>query len=229
MKNSNFSLPIAIIGSVLIFGLTIGLSAKEAGFYVFGGITYWNDLEMPELSDEDTADLAEGTIEYEIDGSRAQPSIGVGYNFDEQWGFEAFYVATPERVLSIDDIVFQPVLNDDPVTLSVSTTIQHTVFGVSAVYDVYVNKNLSLFGKAGIAFTQHNSDASVSFTGLTLPFFDLMDLSFSEEEDTDDIFGAIGARIPLRAGDASMTFAYQFIETSDGRETSFELGVQWNF
>ena len=88
--------------------LTTGVVAKEAGFYLQAGVTYWNDLEEPEIEIEtDEGGLpveAEEFInrQYEIDGSRSQLSIGGGYNFNENLGFEAFYVRSPELNLSLD-------------------------------------------------------------------------------------------------------------------------------
>ena len=230
LKNARSSLLFSIVGSFLVLGLTTGLSAKEAGPYMHGGITYWDGLEAPDIDfGDEEIDLEANPLEYEVDGSRAQLSIGIGYNLDEQWGFEAFYVSTPERVLAINDLVVPDLGIDETFSVSWRTTFKHTVFGINAVYDVYLNENLSLFGKAGIAFTRHTADASVTFAGQTTPIGGTESLSFVEEEDTDELFGAIGARIPIRAGDASITFAYQFVETSDGREPSLELGIQWNF
>ena len=233
MKHSNSSLSLAIIASGLILSVTSGLHAKEDGPYMLGGVNYWNDLEAPAVDTQVLEEQNEfGTfppLEYKVDGSRAQPFIGVGYNLDEQWGFEVFYVSTPERLLFTDNL---EVPTDNPLqtfTLSWRTTVQHTIFGVAAVYDVYLNESFSIFGKAGLALLKHKSEASLTFGGQTNPIPSSHYLTLVEEEDSTDLFGGIGARIPFRAGDASITVAYQFIETSDNRETSFEVGVQWNF
>ena len=229
MKNSNFSLPIAsIMGCFLIFGVTSGLSAKEIGFYLHGGVTYWDGLDAPDFEDE--IGLEDVSIDYEIDGSRAQLSLGVGYHLNENLSVEAFYVSTPEQVVSGNDWMFPPFEpGGDPITLSWNASVKQTIGGVNAVYDVYVNENLSLFGKAGMAFVRHSSETSVIFQNQPSTVFqNVIPSSFTDEEDTQDIFGAIGVRVPIRQGDASLTFAYQFIETDDGRETSFEIGLQWN-
>ena len=229
MKNSIFSPSIAsIIGCVLIFGVTSGLSAKEIGFYLHGGVTYWDGLDAPDFEGE--TGLETVSIDYEVDGSRAQLSLGVGYHLNENWSVEAFYVSTPEQVVSGNDWVLPPLgLGGDPVTLSWNSSITQTIGGVSAVYDVYINENLSLFAKAGMAFVRHTSESSISSSSHPdITFRGVIPSSFTDEEDTQDIYGAFGARVPIRQGDASLTFAYQFIETDDGQETSFEVGLQWN-
>lgn len=227
MKNSKCCLTFATIATFLSFGLTTGVNAKEAGPFMISGITYWNDLDVPELNED--VDLGDFDVEYEVDGSRAQLSVGVGYNLDERWGFEAFYVSIPERVISVIDLVSPPDnVVADPVELSWNTTVEHRVLGVAAVYDVYLSGNFSLFGKAGIAVARHTNDSTITFGGQTGSVPSTF-RPIVEEEDTYDIFGAVGARIPIRVGDASITIAYQFVETSVGRETSYQLGVQWNF
>lgn len=219
----------AIIGCFLIFGIASGLSAKEYGFYLHGGITYWDGLDAPDFEDE--PGLIQGlTIEYEIDDPRAQLSLGAGLHYDENWSFEVFYVSTPERIVLGNDWEYPPLdPGDIPVTLSWTSKIKQTIGGVSAVYDLYINENLSVFGKAGIAFVRHTSESSItSSSHPEISFRGAIPSTFTDEDDTQDVFGAIGARIPIRQGDASLTFAYQFIDTDDGPETSFEVGVQWN-
>ena len=210
-----------------MFGLTTGVYAKESGPFMIGGITYWDGLELPELNqDVNVGDLP---VEHEVDGTRAQLTVGVGYNLDERLGFEAFYVAIPERIISVTDVVYPP--DDviaDPVELIWHTTFEHRVVGIAAVYDLNVSENFSLFGKAGIAVARQSNNSSLTFAGQTNPVPDTI-RPIIEEEDSYDLFGAVGARIPIRMGDASVTIAYQFVETNVGRETSLQFGVQWNF
>lgn len=224
MKQSNSSLRLTIIASVLILSITTSLLAKEDGPYMLGGVNYWNDLEAPtvdtQVLDEESEFGMFPPLEYKVDGSRAQPFIGVGYNLDEQWGFEVFYVQTPERLLFTENL---EVPTDDPLysfTISWRTTVQHTIFGIAAVYDVYLNESFSIFGKAGLALLKHESEASIVLGGQSNPIPGSHNLSLVEEEDSTDLFGGIGARIPFRAGDASITVAYQFIETSDNSKRS---------
>lgn len=217
-----------VIGCFLIFGITSALSAKEFGFYLHGGVTYWDGLDAPDFEGE--PGLGDVSIEYEIDGSRAQLSLGVGLHYDENWSFEVFYVSTPEQVVSGTDWEFPPLTpGGEPVTLSWTSNVKQTIGGINAVYDLYINENLSVFGKAGIALVRHSSESSASSSSHPeISFRGAIPNTFTDEEDTQDVFGAIGARIPIRQGDASLTFAYQFIDTGDGRETSFEVGLQWN-
>lgn len=228
MKNSNFSLPFTIIACSLIFGLTAGLSAKETGFYVHGGVTYWDGFDVPSLDDEIT--LPGVSIEQELEDSRAQLSLGVGFHLDEQWSFEGFYVSTPERIISGNDWMFPPLQpGGDPISLSWSANVKQTIGGICAIYDFNINENLSLFGKGGIAFVRHESSQSITVENLPdATFENIIPSSFTDEEDTQELYGAIGARIPLRQGAAGLTFAYQFIQTDDDPETSFEIGFQWN-
>lgn len=233
MKNFNCSYRLAIIATGLMLSLTTALNAKEEGPYMLSGITYWNDLEAPKVDTQDLDDQSEfgpfPPFQYKVDGSRAQAFIGVGYNLDEQWGFEVFYVSTPERLLYTEEFEVPTRYPLHSINFSWRTTVQHTIFGLAAVYDVYLHESFSVFGKAGLAFLKHKADTSITFGGQMNPIPSTHYLALIEEEDTTDVFGAIGARIPFRAGDASLTVAYQFIETSDDRETSIEVGIQWNF
>ena len=227
MKNSTFFSTFTTIATFLIFVLTAGVNAKEAGPFMIGGITYWNALELPELNEE--VNLGDLPVEHKVDGSRAQLSFGVGYNLDDKWGVEAFYVSVPERVISVTDVEQPPEdFPADPISISWNTTVEHEVVGIAAVYDVYVSENFSLFGKVGIAIARQTNDSSVTFAGRTTPVPDSV-RPIVEEENTYDLLGAVGARIPIRLGEASVTVAYQFVDTSVGRETSLQLGVQWNF
>ncbi len=228
MKNSTFTLPFAIIACSLIFGLTTGLSAKETGFYVHGGVTYWDGFDAPSLDDE--IPLPDLSIDYELDDSRAKLSLGVGFHIDEKWSFEGFYVSTPERVFSGNNWTFPPFQpGGDPISVTWSATTNQTIGGISAIYDLYINENLSLFGKGGIAFVRHESSQSISVENLPdIALENIIPTTFSDQEDTQEVFGAIGARIPLMQGKVGLTFAYQLIQTDDDPETSFEIGFQWN-
>ena len=240
MKNTHCSLPIAILLSGLFLMLTSGVAAKEAGFYLQAGVTYWNDLEEPKIEIEtDEGGLpAEAdefvTRQYEIDGSRSQLSIGGGYNVNESWSFEAFYVRSPELNFSLDlNVPLDDLGIEESLSLSWATTMRHTVFGVGAVYDLYLNQYLSLFGKVGIAFTESSLDSEFLFLGQPLPEEEFPSGAFNQDEENQEIYGVIGVRFPLKlllgSTDTSITFAYQFIETAHERETSFEVGFQWNF
>lgn len=228
MKNSSHTLSIVTIACFLIFGITSGLSAKEFGFYLHGGVTYWDGFDEPEF--ENGSDLSGFSIDYELDGSRAQLSLGVGLHTNETWSFEAFYVSTPEQTFTATDWTLPPIEpGGDPVIVSWNSSIKQTIGGVSAIYDLYVNENLSLFGKVGIAFVRHTSETNTSSSSHPdIRFSGLTPSTLTEEEDTQEVLGGIGARVPIRQGDASLTFTYQFIETDDDRETSFEIGFQWN-
>lgn len=228
MKNSSHTFSIVTIACFLIFGVTSGLSAKEFGFYLHGGVTYWDGFDEPEFESE--PGLQDFTIDYELDGSRAQLSLGVGLHTNESWSFEVFYVSTPEQTYTATDWTFPPIEpGGDPVIVSWNSNVNHTIGGVSAIYDLYVNESLSLFLKGGIAFVRHTSETNVSSSSHPeITFRGLIPSTYSEDEDSQDLFGGIGARIPIRQGDASLTFAYQFIETDEDRETNFEIGIQWN-
>ena len=227
MKNSKFFLTFAALAAFFMFGLTTGVNAKEDGPFMIAGITYWHDLALPELNED--VDIGDLPVEHEVDGTPAQLTVGVGYNLDERLGFEVFYVAIPERIVSITELIHPPAdVIADPVQLTWHTTFEHRVIGVAAVYDLNINENFSLFGKAGIAVARQSNNSSITFGSQTNPVPDTV-RPIVKEEDSYNLFGAVGARIPIRMGDASVTVAYQFVETSVGRETSLQLGVQWNF
>lgn len=240
LKNTHCSFSIAILLTCLTLMLTSGVTAKEAGFYLQAGVTYWNDLEEPEIEFEtDEGGLpveAEEfvTVQYEIDGSRGQISFGGGYHFNENWSFEAFYVRSPELNHSLDlDVPLDDLGIEESLSLSLNTTLQHTVLGVGTVYDLHLNQYLSLFGKVGIAFTQSSYDSNISFSGQPLPEEEFPSGALNQDEESQEVYGAVGVRIPLKlllgSTNNSITFSYQFFETAEERETSFEVGFQWNF
>ena len=226
MKSLKDVLTYTIIGTFLIVGLAVPINAKEAGIYLHGGATYWRDLEIPEVIDP--TELRDTPIEYKIVDSRTRPSIAVGYNFDENWGVELLYLSTPKRMLSFNQVIEPGDADDIPRTLTWRNTVQHTTYGVNVVYDIPIKNNFSIFGKLGIAQTSHAVDSSVTFLDRTNPAPESL-YGFVEEVDTEDLFGAIGARIPLKNIFASLSIAYQFVETSDGRESSFEVAIQMKF
>ncbi|MYD44842.1 MAG: porin family protein [Gammaproteobacteria bacterium] len=226
MKSLNVVSTYTIIGTFLIVGLSIPVNAKEAGIYLHGGATYWRDLEVPEVID--LTELRHTPIEYEVVESRTRPSIAVGYNFDENWGVELLYLSTPKRTLTFNQMI-EPGDDDDIIrTLTWRNTVQHTTYGINVVYDVNISNNFSVFGKLGIAQSSHAVDSSITFSGRTNPAPEEL-YGFVEEVDTEDLFGAIGARIPVKNIFASLSVAYQFVETSDGRESSFEVAIQMKF
>lgn len=226
LKTLNNVLTYSIICTFFVVGFTTPVNAKEAGIYLHGGATYWRDLEIPEVIDP--TELRDSPIEYEVIDSRTRPSIAVGYNFDENWGIELLYLSTPKRMLSFNQVIEPGDANDLPRTLTWRNTVQHTTYGVNVVYDVPIKNNFSIFGKLGIAQSSHVVDSSLTFSGRTNPVPEEL-YGFVEEVDTEDLFGAIGARIPLRNIFASLSVAYQFVETSDGRESSFEVAIQMKF
>ena len=216
----------SIVGTFLIIAFTTPSYAKEAGIYLHGGATYWRDLEIPEVID--LGELRDTPIEYKILDSRTRTSLAVGYNFDENWGVELFHFSTPKRMLTFDQFI-EPGDDDDlQRTLTWRNTVQHTTYGINIVYDVYIQSDFSVFGKLGIAQTSHAVDSSVTFNGRTNPAPEDL-YRFVEEVDTEDIFGAIGARIPLKNIFASLSVAYQFVKISDGLESSFEVAIQMKF
>lgn len=226
LKTLNNVLTYSIICTFFAVGLTTPINAKEAGIYLHGGATYWRDLEIPEVIDP--TELRDTPIEYEIVDSRTRPSIAVGYNFDENWGIELLYLSTPKRMLSFNQVIEPGDADDLQRTLTWRNTVQHTTYGVNVVYDIPIKNNFSIFGKLGIAQTSHVVDSSLTYSGRTNPVPEAL-YGFVEEVDTEDLFGAIGARVPLPNIFASLSVAYQFIETSDGRESSFEVAIQMKF
>ena len=226
LKTLNNVLTYSIICTFFAVGLATPINAKEAGIYLHGGVTYWRDLEIPEVIDP--TELRDTPIEYEIVDSRTRPSIAVGYNFDENWGIELLYLSTPKMMLSFNQVIDPGDADDIPRTLTWRNTVQHTTYGVNVVYDVPLTHNFSIFGKLGIAQTSHAVDSSITFSGRTNPAPEAL-YGFVEEVDTEDLYGAVGARIPLKNVFASLSVAYQFVETSDGRESSFEVGIQMKF
>lgn len=228
MKNSKCVLTFTTLVTIFVFGFTTAVNAKEKGPFMIAGISYWNDLVEMELNED--LGFFGGTIEQEVDGSRAQLTVGVGYNFDDKLGIEGFYVSIPKRLINVSQEFPPPIgVPGEAVSVVWHTTVEHEVFGIAAVYDINITESFSLFGKAGLAIARQTNEESVTFGGRTTPVVGTAFPSIIDEEDSYDLFGAIGARIPIRMGDASVTATYQIVETSVGRATGLQLGVQWNF
>lgn len=226
MKNSRLSLPVTIIACLLTIGLTAGLSAKDYGYYIHIGQTHWDGFEAPSLEDE--IGLPGVSIDYELD-TRTKLSLGLGFHLNEQWSFEGLYVSTPEQVVSGNNWVFPPLQpGGDPITLSWNAKIEQQIGVISAIYDVYINENISVFGKGGIAFVKSSSSQHVAVENFPSSFFEnIVPNSLTQDEEyRQEFYGAIGFRVAR--GKASATFTYQYIETPDEPETSLEVGFQWN-
>ena len=86
MKNSKCVLTFATLVTTIVFGFTTTVNAKEKGPFMIAGVSYWNELDEIEI--EFDLGFFGGTIEQEVDGSRAQLTVGVGYNFDDKFGVE---------------------------------------------------------------------------------------------------------------------------------------------
>ena len=216
-------------------------------FYLQGGASRWADFEPPNsiLSDRSFVDRETTGI----DGNTAF-WVGAGYHANEEWSFEAFYSRLPSTEVNSELYIYywgRPISSNPirPQTISVSVNTDTTMVGVGAVYDFYVNDRLSIIGKAGVAYTQQDSDFDISVPFFRSPpiffgdddydfdFYDDQfyfddDRLFGEDESSIDMYFALGVRLPIQDTPASVTAIYQFISTPSSSESGLFVGIRWD-
>ena len=152
MRVSKFSLPVIIAGFVLTFLLTGSLSAKERGWYVHGGLSYWNDMRQWENGSYFVNYLPGfSTTGLGKDSSASQLSLGIGYNFNKNWAIEIVRGGVPDLIIPGTHWLIPPIGPDDePVSASWVVSLNDNNFGVtSVIYDHYLSERVSLFLKVG--------------------------------------------------------------------------------
>lgn len=233
-----------VIASVL---LLITSNSVFGQFYLQGGASNWFDFEahsslvtqLPIVDRESS----------KVDGN-TQFWLGAGYQVNEEWSFEAFYSKLPSTEVNSDLYFFyeeRPFLRELilPQTISISVKTNSTTVGVGAVYDFYVNEQLSLIGKAGVAFTQQDSVVGVMFPRFRVQriffeddddefdsyddgfYFD-DDGFFDDEASTIDMYFAVGVRLPIQDTRACVTATYQFVNTPESSESGLFVGIRWD-
>ena len=120
MRVPRFSLPAVIAGFALTFLLAGSLSAKERGWYVHGGFSYWNDVHRWENETYfDTFLPGFNTTGWRRDGSAGQLSGGFGYNFNKNWAIEVVHKRLPDLIIPGTHWLIPPIESDDePVSAS---------------------------------------------------------------------------------------------------------------
>ena len=236
-----------LVGVVVSVLVLIASNSVLGQFYLQGGISSWIDFEAP---DSILSDLPILDNESSVDGN-SQYWLGAGYQVSDEWSFEAFYSKLPSTEVNSEMYIFfggRPILPGPiyPQAISVTVNTETTTFGVGAVYDFYVNDRLSIIGKAGIAFTQQDSEVDIEFPryGIGFPpidygdddfelhlfpedfYFD-EDFFYGGDENSTDMYFAVGVRIPIQDSPASVTATYQFINTPDDSESGLFVGIRW--
>ncbi|MYF38617.1 MAG: hypothetical protein F4219_07635 [Gammaproteobacteria bacterium] len=258
MRIHKFSLPVIIAGFALTFLLAGSLSAKERGWYVYGGFSYWNDANHWE-NESYLAYRLPGfsTTGWRRDGSASQLSLGIGFNFNKNWAIEFFNTGTPDLIIPGTHWLIPPIEPDDePVSASweVSTT-DGSFFGMSVIYDHYLNERVSLFLKVGFGFGDRlwTVDSTLTDSHRELLYEQMPDRAPRGPCCTTDDLYAVGVRMPLfHYPNISITFEYQFVspyhqdfksrETDDeasppqgtrqyksGKMSTFKTGIQLHF
>lgn len=220
MRLSKFSLPVIIAGFALTFLLAGSLSAKERGWYIHGGLAYWNEVHRWENESYFVTYLPGfSTTGWKRDGSASQLSVGGGYNFNKNWAIEFFRMGLPDLVIPGTHWLIPPIEPDDePVSASWTGSETDGAFlGLSVIYDLYLSERVSLFlkvggGWSGVGKKKLNSTLTGS------------DLVLLEEQVPYSVGGtnpvgsdetsvyAVGMRMPLLHYDrVSITVAYQIV------------------
>lgn len=227
MRVPKFSLPVIVAGFALTFLLAGSLSAKERGWYVHGGLSYWNDVHRWENENVFVTFLPGfSTTGWRRDSSASQLSIGVGYDINKNWGIEVLYSGIPDLIISGNHWLIPPIEPDDePVSASwVASKQDGNFLGVSVIYDYYLSERVSLFLKVGAgsfgADAEKNLDSTLTDSHRVLLDEQIPDSMLLGGHRSCDgcslragaqVF-AVGTRMPLlHFTKVSVTFAYQFV------------------
>lgn len=220
MRVPKFSFPVIIVGFALTFLLASSLSAKERGWYVHGGLSYWNDMHGWESESYFVKNLPGfSSTGWRRDGSASQTSSGVGYNINKNWAIEVFSRGLPDVSIPGRHWLIPPIEPDDePVSASWAVTRQNGSFsGVSVIYDYYLSERISLFLKVGGGWS--GSDHRKLENTLTGSHRVLLDeqipfkgMGRTVGSSSTSVY-AVGMRMPLRHyTKVSITFEYQFVK-----------------
>ena len=219
MRVPKFSLFMIIAGFALTFLLAGSLSAKERGWYVHGGLSFWDDMNGWESESYFVNNLPGfSTTGWRRDGSGSQTSVGIGYNFNKNWAIEVFGRSLPNVIISGSHWLIPPIEPDDePVSASWVVTRKKGYFsGLSVIYDHYLSERVSLYLKIGGGYSA--SDKRKLENTLTGSHRVLLDeqIPFRGEgrptgSSSTSVY-AVGMRMPLfRYTQFSITFEYQFV------------------
>ena len=254
MRVSRFSLPVIVVGFALTFLIAGDLSAKERGWYVHGGLSYWHDMQGWE-NESYFATFLPGfsTTGWTRDSSASQLSVGIGFNINKNWAIEVFSSGIPDEIIPGTHLLIPMVEPDDePVSASWEVSLKgENFYGISVIYDLYVRERVSLFLKVGLGLSGNAKKLESTLTGSHRVLLAEQIPYRGQEHDTRTRVYAIGTRMPLfQYTKVSITFEYKFVrhavrdyhraawaETSSGPEfitpyvsgkaSTFEIGIQW--
>lgn len=225
MRVPKFSLPVIIAGFALTFLFAGSLSAKERGWYLHGGLFYWNDVHRWDNEDVFVTVLPSfSTTGWRRDSSASQLSFGVGFNVNKNWAIEVLRSETPDLMIPGNHWLIPPIEQDDePVSASwVATKHDGDFFGLSVIYDHYLSERVSVFLKVG-------GGSIGAKTKLDSTLIDSHRVLLDEQIPDSVLLGgqrgcdgcslrsgvkvyAVGMRMPLlHYTKVSVTFAYQFV------------------
>lgn len=213
-------------------------------FYFHGGVTYWPDYSLPPLT---TARIPVGNQEEANVVRNTDLWIGAGYTLGDRWSVEVFFSRLPStEVFSRFHVYYQGV-PIEPASGTITLYTETTSLGVGAAYEYSISDQLSLIGKAGVAFAtfaKNFSELDIFLPRLQVPIapedtgdFDENDLtvddlggfSFDDEDDTTlDVYFAVGVRIPIVGTPACATVTNQVVNASENAEAGLFLGIRWD-
>ena len=228
----------------LIFVLTV-TSSVFGQFYIVGGASYWPSIEPPQstLYGLPFGDQGDKGVDRNTD-----LWVGAGYRVNDSWSFEAFFSRLPSTEVDVDLFSIYGGPQIVPQSVSISIATDTTVLGLGAVYEFYINDQVSLIGKVGVARTQQNTEVDVSFPRLPfLPIFfgddnyfddddyyeqyfddDIYDEILEDDESTFDMYFALGVKLPIQNTPASVSATYQLISTPEDSESGLFVGIHWD-
>ena len=207
-------------------------------FFFQGGVTYWPDHELPRLT---RTGIPIGSQQEANVVRNTDLWIGAGYALKNEWSVEAFFARLPStEVFSRFNVYYQG-LPVDPDAGTITLYTETVIVGVGAVYEFSISERLSLIGKAGVAFAQKDSDLDILFPSFQIPIDpedlddfdegditdDIGELTFDEEdENTLNMYFAVGVRIPIQDTLASVIATYQFVNTPENTESGLFVGIR---
>lgn len=244
--------------AILVAGLfcLIGTSIQAVDledFYLTGGVVHWPEFgsSNPRFSLPFPTIAPYTRTTFSDSSSQTSFKFGAGYLIDESWSVEAVAVVGMEHETSIPSLFgdfftdLPVVLGDDFVEdlvidydLALKSKLKASILRINPVYTIPLQRNFSLFGKAGIAFIERDMKVTIRTEyryddelnqdiGILFP---PTEQTFSESDSTTNLFACAGLRWSPNGGRSAVSISYSnYFDTPGDVTHSLELDYQWKF
>lgn len=238
-------------GFFCLFGASIQAVDFE-DVYLTGGVVHWPEFgsSNPRFSFPFPTIAPYTRTTFSESSSQTSFKFGAGYSIDESWSVEAVAVVGMEHETSIpslfddffsdlpvligDDFVDELVIDYD---LALESKLKASILRINPVYTIPLQRNFSLFGKAGIAFierdmkmvirTEYRYDDELG-QGIEI-LFPPSEQVFSESDSTTNLFAGAGLSWSPNGGRSVISISYtNYFDTPGDITHSLELDFQWN-